>query len=254
MTTKPLALTLVLLLSFSASLPGQSTAKEEAERIRRYERMGSGGDAIMEANSDLMHFAGRPDDRVAVRVCSKGPMPLALSIAATDPFLVAKLLKEGYSYSPDRILFLRSEDCLGSDPKIAATELWAIPKGATLPASVESVRSNQVRLESIGVTENTPVRGARNYRAAVQELITKLRARPQAVGLVLGYYYRRPSLLMQRRLRKVRRLLEQSGLSQDRYFVRLAPWNGEYGTDPPDPEPRYASVSIIEVTRDSARR
>jgi len=64
-------------------------------------------------------------------------MPLALSIAAMNPFIVARALNQGYNFSLERILFLRSEDCLGSDPAVAATELWAVPKGAALPPFVE---------------------------------------------------------------------------------------------------------------------
>jgi hypothetical protein len=44
-------------------------------------------------------------------------------------------------------------------------------------------------------------------------------------------------------------MLEQSGLSGDRYFVDLVPWTGEYGIDPPDPEPRYPSVFIVEMEK-----
>ncbi len=253
MMVKTLALTFGLLLSFSASLLGQSTANTKAERIRRYERMGSGGDAIMEATLDLTHSTSQPVDAV-VRVCSQEPLPLALSIAAMSPFKVARWMNDVYNYSPDRILFLRSEDCLGSDPKVAATELWAVPKGATLPAAVESVKSSQVRSEPIGADKNTATRGARNYRAAAQDLVAKLRARPEAVGIVLGYYYKQPSRVMKRKLREVQRTLKESGLSEGRYSVRLAPWTGEYGDD--DPEPKYPSLFVVEVAKakDSARK
>lgn len=242
-------------LVFSAGvLLGQGNPQPEAKLVKRCESGCSGSSAVMEATIDLLHYFAKPPDTVAIRVCTKEPMPVALSVAATDPIYVTRWLAKVHNYPSERVVFLRSEDCIGNDPQVAATELWAIAKGAVLPASVESVRANRVESEPIGANKNTATKGASNYRAAAQKLIAELRVRPDAVGIVLGYYYKRPTSIMQRRLREVRRLFAQSGLPQERYFVRLASWNGEYGIDPPDPEPRYPSVSIVEVTRDSARR
>ncbi len=235
-------------------LLGQGNTQPEAKLVKRCESGCSGSSSVMEATIDLLHYFGEPPDTVAIRVCTKEPMPVALSVAATDPIYLTRWLAQVHNYHSERVVFLRAENCIGNNPQVAATELWAIPKSAVLPASVESVRANLVQSESIGANKNTATRGASNYRAAAQKLIAKLRVRPNAVGIVLGYYYKRPTPIMQRRLREVRRLLEQSGLPQDRYLVRLASWNGEYGIDPPDPEPRYPSVSIVEVTKDSARR
>lgn len=239
-----------LLLSTSVSL-GQD--KRQPVQVRRYEHMGSGFDAITEANYELTRIADKPDDLAVIRVCSRESMPLALSIAAMNPFTVARALNQGYNFSLERILFLRSEDCLGSDPAVAATELWAAPKDGALPPFVESIKSSQAHLEILG-TKDLLAAGTRNYRVAVKELTTKLRAAPEAVGVVVGYYYKNPSLVMKRRLREVRKMLEQSGLRQDRYFVRFIPWPGERSVDPPEAEPRYPSVFVVKVERDTARR
>jgi len=83
---------------------------------------------------------------------------------------------------------------------------------------------------------------------------TKLRAAPEAVGVVVGYYYKNPSLVMKRRLREVRKMLDESGLRQNRYFVRFVPWPGERSDDRPEAEPRYPSVFVVKVERDTARR
>ncbi len=251
MIRQGLAVLLGLLLC-SATLLAQDDTKTQAARVRRYERMGSGGDAIMEATVDLVHYTSQPIDAV-VRVCSNEPMPLALSIAAMNPFIVARALNQGYNFSLERILFLRSEDCLGSDPAVAATELWAVPKGAALPPFVESIKSSHTHLEILG-TKDLLAAGTRNYRLAVRELTTKLRTAPEAMGVVVGYYYKNPSLMMRRRLREVRKMLEQSGLRQDRYFVRFIPWPGERSIDPPEAEPKYPSVFVVKVERDTARR
>jgi len=170
---------------------------------------------------------------------------VVLSTSAAAYGYVISILQGSYGYTPERVLFLRSEDCLGSNRAIAATEFWIIPKGAALPSSVESIKSSQVQIDSLGtqrLTEN-----ARAYKAALQKLPTKLRAKPEAVGVVIGYYYNQPSLAMKRRLAEARKMLEQSGLPRDRYFVRLAAWTGEQAVDPPDPEPKYPSVFVIDA-------
>ena len=87
---------------------------------------------------------------------------------------------------------------------------------------------------------------------ALQKLSARLRANPDAVGIVLGYYYKQPSRLMKLRLHEVQRTLKAAGLSEDRYSVRLAPWTGEYGDD--DPEPRYPSLFVVEVAKANSAR
>lgn len=67
------------------------------------------------------------------------------------------------------------------------------------------------------------------------------------VGIVLGYYYDKPSQLMKKRLREVRRGLEKSGVQHSRYFVRLSPWSGERSIDPAEPELVYPSFFVVEV-------
>jgi hypothetical protein len=242
-----LFLIIELLLLSGLSL-GQVSTKPDSVRMRRYERGGSGFDEITEANYELTRRIDTSNDLAVVRICSRESMPLALSIAAMNPFTVAGALNQGYNFSLERILFLRSEDCLGSDPAVAATELWAAPKGAALPPFVESIKSSQAHLEILG-TKSLLAAGTRNYRLAVKELTTKLRAAPEAVGVVAGYYYKNPSLVMKRRLREVRKMLEQSGLRQDRYFVRFIPWPGERSVDPPQPEPKYPNLFVVEVAK-----
>lgn len=175
-------------------------------------------------------------------------MPLALSIAAMNPFAVARALNLGYNFALERILFLRSQDCLGSKSAVAPTELWAIPKGAALPTFAESIKSSHAQLEILGTKTLLP-NGTTNYRLAVRQLGTKLRAAPEAVGVVLGYYFKRPSPQMKRRVREVQKILEQSGLPRDRYSVRLMPWPGERSIDPPEPEPKYPNVLVVEISK-----
>ena len=240
-----------LLLSSGVSL-GQG-GKPETVQVRRYERGGSGFDEITEANYELTRTLGNSNDLAVVRICSKEPMPLALSIAAMNPFTVARALNQGYNFALERILFLRSEDWLGSDPAVAATELWAVSKDAALPPFVESIKSSQARLETVG-TKTLLAEGTRNYRLAVKELTTKVRAAPEAIGVVVGYYFKQPSREMKRRVSEARKMLEQSGLPRDRYSVRLMPWPGERSIEPPEPEPKYPNIFVVAVAKEKDAR
>jgi hypothetical protein len=87
-----------------------------------------------------------------------------------------------------------------------------------------------------------------DYKVALQKLIRDLRARPTATGVVFGYFLDRPSQVLQRRLREVTRTLVQSGLPPTRYLVRPIVWNDEVSTFPPDKEPGYPSLFLVEST------
>jgi hypothetical protein len=47
-------------------------------------------------------------------------MPVALFTAAASPFILREHLEQ-HGFLPERILFLRSEDCLANDARIAVT-------------------------------------------------------------------------------------------------------------------------------------
>lgn len=246
-----------LWLFFTVILSGlpataQSDAGPTAQLFTRYEQ----GAAPHRINEDVLTLMqSRGDEaraKVAIRVCSKAALPFALATANADPFVIADAVG-GYAYPPERVIFLRSEDCLslGARPE-PVTEVWALPEGASLPPHVEALRSNQVRLISLGKRPDN--RGARDYRPALQRLIRDLRANPASVGVVFGYFLESPSVALRRRLREVTRTLERSGLPKERYLVRLTPWNDEASTIPPDAEPRYPSVFVVKVARDRAER
>lgn len=242
------AAVLALFLCFITLSAGQESKQPEAKLVRNPFAGGDVLHVIQEAALDLKEYASGTGDMIAIRVCSKEPMPVALSIASASPFIMLEYL-EHYGFSRERILFLRSEDCIGDNLAIAVTEFWAIPKGAAPPPSVESINSSRVKLEVVR-TEDT-IKNARGYRVALQELSTKLRAKPKATGVVVGSYYGQLSPILDQNLQKAQRVLEQNGVSSDRFYVRATPLLGERGDDP---EPKYPSMFVVEVARDSARR
>lgn len=217
--------------------------RAQSQLIRRYESGYSS--ASLEESATYLADAAGSKGMIAIRVCSKEPILIALATAAADPFVLLTSLETTYGIPPKRVTYLRADNCVGSTPNVAATEFWAIPDGAELPAHVESITSSQVQLEHIGAGASA-VAGAPDYLTAARELVDKLRVSQGAQGVVLGYYYRKPNVTMRSRLSEVRRLLDRSGLPKDRYFVRLMPWPGDRSIDPPEPEPAYPNISIVK--------
>jgi hypothetical protein len=240
-----LALMLGLLLTSGNRLPRQAIVRPEAKLVNRYEER-CGYSCAQELAIDLGGVYGKdPEETIAVRFCSKEPLPVALSTSAAAYDYVISILQGSYRYTPERVQILRSEGCLGSNRAITATEFWLIPGGAALPSSEESIKYSQVQIESLAMQRLTE--NARSYKAAMKKLQTRLRAKPEAVGVIVGYYHKQPSVAMKRRLAEARKILEQSGLARNRYFLRLAAWTGEQAVDPPDPEPKYPNVLVVDT-------
>jgi hypothetical protein len=247
----------VLLFLLSLLLPtfglfAQTGSEHVARLVKRYD-LGAAYNRVTEDVLTLsLSIKATERADIAVRVCSKESLPFALATAGADPFHIAELLTGGYGYTAGRVIFLRSEHCLSTkQPLRAATEIWTIPEGASLPTHIEALKSNEVKLVSLG--ERPANRGVRDYRNAVGELIKSLRAKPASKGVIFGYFLKRPSATLQRRLREVSKALQQSGLPADRYLVRPMRWNDEVSTYPPDTEPQYPTVSIVEVARSTAQ-
>jgi hypothetical protein len=240
-------------LYFTTLSLGQESKQPEAKLVRSPFAGGDIVHVIQEAALDLREYASGADDMVAIRVCSKEPLPVALSISAASPFIILEYL-EHYGFSRERVLLMRSESCLGENQTIAVTEFWAIPKGAAPPPSVESIKSSQARLEVVR-TEDT-IKSANGYRAALRQFIAKLRAKPEATGLVVGSYNENPNPTLEKNLGVARRVLEQSGLSEDRYFVRLTPPTSVRSDEPAKSEPKYPNLFVVKVAkpRERARR
>lgn len=174
-TTHHVVLFLLLLLP-AFGVFAQSDSEHVARLFKRYDS----GAAYNRVTEDVLTLSisvtAKERARVAVRLCSKEPMPFALATAGADPFHIAELLTGGYGYTSERVIFLRSEDCLSKYPSRPATEIWTIPEGASVPPHVEALKSNQARLVSLG--KRAANRGVRDYRRAVGEMIKTLRADP----------------------------------------------------------------------------
>jgi hypothetical protein len=242
-----------LLLSSPALLLGQETNQPKAIPSRRLVTRGEMYSPLQEIYLDLEGSAGNPGDMVVMRICSREPLPLAMFLSVVSPIGIGEgIAKEGLNgrvfFSPERIMILRSPDCPVTRPPYVPLEFWGVPKGAALPPSVESAKVCQVRVE--GKDSDEPFKSLQAYRASLREILAKVRENPGAVAIVRGEYNVRPSTAMKRALGEAERFFGQSGLTRDKYFVRLKPsayYDPEYNREP---EPKYPSVVAVRIAQD----
>lgn len=243
---KFLIVTLMACCPSNLLIGGQQVPSSECQPVRRFET-GCGYDCLTETGIAIGGMCTKnPDDILAVRICSKEPLLPSLYKSAANPLFVASYLVDFYKYSPERIIFLRSEDCKESASKTSPTEYWVIPRGGAMPKSVESINYSQLQVDSLA----TFSAGARDYQAALRDLPDRLNKSPESIGMVLGYYIKKPSPVLGLRLREVTKTLESKGVPRDRYFIFLTPWTGERSESPPAPEPKYPSVFVLKVEKD----
>ena len=234
-----------LVLSFVAFVHGQNKPKVEATMVRGAFAGGDAGHAIQEVALDLKGRVADAGDRVAVRVCSKEKMPVALLTATASPFVLREHL-EHYGIAAERLLLLRSEDCVARDASLVLTEFWIVPKGAEPPASVESIQSDRVQVEL--VRGGDTIKSARDYSAALHDLLEKVSVRPEAVAVVVGSYHKRPSAVLANNLQKARRTLLFGSGQASRVYIHSGP-AGVVG----EREPGYPDLFVFNAEPDAAQ-
>lgn len=228
----------LLLLSFAVAATAQQSAQPRL--FKRYVNGAPYNRVTEDVLTLTIEVAAADRKQIAVRICSQQPFLFALATANADPFRMAELLVGAYSFLPEHVTFVRSEDCLGKAPSIV--ELWTLAENASLPQHIEALTSSQVRISLLG---KKPVnRGVRDYAAATQELSKILQANPRARGVVIGYYFHRPSAVLKRSLRVVKTIFQRSGVPPDRYLIHSLHWNDEYSES--EGEPPYPRVFLIE--------
>jgi hypothetical protein len=238
----------LIVTALAISSSAQEQGKSGAQLLDRCDG-GNGGcsgyDAMMEHTLNFGYYRDQPGTVAAIRVCSREPTPIAFSIAATDVRSAARWLEDVYGFTPDRIRFLRSEDCQIALPGTATTELWGVPSGAKLPSAVEVVEPCQYQTHVIGsgvVVKKKNYDGDRNYKESVKQLVIRLREHPTETGLVLGYCFEKPRRSLQKRLEQIKLTMESSGIPQERYWIRMLFWNGGHELPVGDSEPRFPEV------------
>ena len=188
---------------------------------------------------------------VAMRICSNEPLPVALLISVVNPVWIGQSFVEGIIngrlfFAPERVLILRSPECPVTHPPYVPVEFWGVPKGAALPPSVESIKLCQAKLEVVALSET--VKSSRAYRTALNALATKLSANPELIGVILGEYNFRPSGSLKRALKESERFLDRTGVSRQRFFVRLKP-SARYDPEYPETEPEFPDIIAVRITQ-----
>ena len=234
-----------LVLSFVILVHGQGATKGEARMVRDAFVGGDSLHAIQEVALDLKAHATGAGDRVAVRVCSKEKLSVALLTATASPFVLREYL-EHHGIEAQRVLFLRSEDCLARDTSTAVTEFWLVPKGAEPPASVESIRADRAHVQVVRAADEVKTR--KDYVDGLQELLSNVRNRPEAVAVVVGAYYERPSAVLVSNLRRARTVLLSGQGQASRVYVHTVRTSGIREGD--EREPNYPNLYVFTAEKD----
>lgn len=239
-------LSLLFMILLPAHLLGGDHWRTQSKPDFRFEKV-TGVSRRDESLVVLLDVLQKPGARLAVRVCSKRPLAEALAVSTLQPMSISSYLIYNFNYDPERILFLRAEDCLGRDSNHAVTELWVVPQGGPLPPSVESVKACQVSLKSLPTQEGSQ-NDARHFRIALDQLASILRERPRSLGIVTGPYYSdgRQRSSVRRGLRQAKAFLKRKAIPTDRYLIRLEPWSDQKPTR--SLELAYPAAYVIEVT------
>lgn len=239
----------ILLIGASVLALAQEAQRPVAVPSRRLVTRGELQHPLSEIHLDIEESAGKPEDMVAMRICSNEPLPVALFISVVNPAGIGQSFVEGVItgrlfFAPERVLILRSADCPVTHPPYVPVEFWGVPKGAALPSSVESLKLCQVKFEEVSTKET--VRSLRAYRTALKALAVKLSADAELFGVIRGEYNLRPAASMKRALKESGALLEEAGVPRQRFFVRLKP-SARYDPDSPEAEPKFPDIYAVRI-------
>lgn len=201
--------------------------------IYRFEQPTSPGPAFDGLRKHLYNLKKEDVQKIAIRICSKDNLLLSLPSAVTNPFDILELMagsSHGIKDLPP-IYFLRSRDCISS--KIAnmhAIEIWAISDDGSLPQHIESYRYEDIKIISLGFDPSVCSTAKNDYKKAVKTLIKELRDDSNSFGVIIGYYYpfnEKPDSKLQKKIEKIRELMQKSNLSKNRYEISYQLWHAD---------------------------
>jgi hypothetical protein len=250
MTSRAVAM-LLCFASLLASLPTivLSAPRERVSLIGRSDAPCAGYDCLQEFLYPIAELPRRGEGVFLVRIDSDLPLAFAIATASVPLRAVTYWLGEAYGVDPANVLVGRGRPMAPTAARFAATELWWAASREELPAALDRVNSTRVIIDRLGVRSiDLPAfEGSPDYIGAIQQLVTELRRRPNAIGIVNGYYIYRTTRSMSRRLRQCERLLANSGLDRRRFVVRHIRWTGGVSIAPQDPQPVRPSVFLYEI-------
>lgn len=178
------------------------------------------------------------NNRLAIRLCSAERFELAVAKANSNISTLIEELRRWPHVKPGEIVLLLSRGCRPARPGRVTTEFWAVPHAATLPAHERKVTLDDASFEVVGEVGQGAAK-----RAA--EFIMQLRQTPDAYGVVLGTFYRRPAPSLKRGVRDAARLLRAEPDLRGRYATAFVPYGFTFSSGFNEPtEPSFIIVRI----------
>jgi hypothetical protein len=244
--------TISFVLVFIVTAIGQDNVQPKAIPSRRLVTRGDMYSPLSEIYLDLAASAGKPGDMIALRICSPDPLPVAIVEAVVDPVSIGDDLAsgahEGLKYSHDHVFILRSPTCQITHPPYIPVEFWGVPRGAGLPPASEVARLCQINVSRTNWFDVTGRnRNARSYRAALNDLLLKLRSDSEGIAVIYGEYNLRPSMSLKRSIKDAESFFKRSGMSRNRFFVRMKPW--AYQGPAILPEQSFPNLVIVHIAK-----
>ena len=247
----------LLLIVWCAMAAGQT----EKDKPRLLARLNARGEDVLneiyKLGMDVESNFDSDKDRIAIRVCSKDPLPVALSMAKGLPFATTvKLERLGIPQS--RIYYLRqSRNCRTLPNNYALTEYWLIPGDADFPEFDQSAEAsclsgsqltNADSLTKQGWLEVDKLEGVtpQSYKLVLDGVVKQLKQDKSGVVVVrVPYYGLSPTFELKSRVRQTVDYLKTSGIASHRVYVRRI-YSGSRPAFHND-EPQYPDVFLISL-------
>jgi hypothetical protein len=231
----------VLVFILCCHVMGQKVSSSKNVLIRTFST-GDFQNAVSDAAFYLREIVDKSEGKIAVRICTTEPMPVALAVATGRPFLLQFLL-ESHGYSSERLFFLRYKNCNYNKPDIAITEFWSVPNGEQLPLSDESILATKASIKEY--PSNGKARQQAVFRKNLLALINDMNKSPNSFGVIVGYYNKHPGAALKRNSRFAESFLRNKDAVAGRVYTRLLPWIGT--SDSNDKEPQFPVIILVNV-------
>jgi len=135
---------LFLVVAFSGSVMAQTNPSTPTFLIRHSYNPDTGfADALSRMVQKVTQEFKKRNGQLAIRVCSRNILPLALVEASGKPFVISTELKKN-GIDRSKIIYLRSSRCTDGRINEFDTELWFIADGSEFPPYEEMRRASSL--------------------------------------------------------------------------------------------------------------
>lgn len=217
---------------------GVGNAQNQSDKSVLLASFQSTGDDILQG---IYHLEDRfngiynpASNKLAIRICSRDPMPVALATASGLPMLVTAMLQEKGA-STSNMVYLRSEkNCNLNVEMRAVTEYWLTPNTIEFPEfvearSVKNVANFQLtnaglwigRTQFDGLSADSENLTPESYSLALKRLVEMLKADRSAVAVIsIPYYPRSSSAEMNKRIEFTKNVVRENDLGNFRIYFK----------------------------------